>query len=777
VLLAAMTTISADSKRLEAKAQNMATPGIIPAWGAVQGVLFGSRSLRVVQERAFDTGLCSGRRNLVVAAPTNSGKSLVGLIGLIQAIHRGKRAVLLEPLRALAREKAEEIERLCAQLKAAVGWTFSIKVTTGDYRLDGECYADPAPGGELIVATPERLEAILRNPDHEPWLKTIGAVCVDEAQLIANPRRGPTLEYLITSFLCLPAPPRLFLLSATLGNVDAVRAWLDPCDVVQVSERYPALTKRVEEVGAGKTADDVVTRCLRDALASPQHQALVFVYQTAATEKLAQSLTASLGDLTGPTGAMAYNSKMSAAQREEVRQAFLSGSSRVVVTTSALAMGVNLPATHVIVRDLTYPGAESPEIGDLLQMMGRAGRGDQFGLAIVIRKPSDDRTTAELQQSLDQEILPEFRSAFTSTGFANDGVPAGVQQVLGLLARKGDTGATQVEIEAFFLRSFGGQHMAALTGAALYWLELNKLAYPDEHKQYRLTILGRHTALSVLPPALASGYARLLRDLLEGNAEDVVIANWKPLDHLVCLNLLYERSPSLRQFGDALVKTVDGWAERNALETPYLFQNWIRGAKGHSSAYEILGSLGIAAEGRTLEARKEAARKKAYNATFQAIVMYERSMGTSMQAIERQFGIKNFEGVEEKWRDELLWLTAGLARVLQIETFLSHLKETCHAPPERIRRVRRLIGMMRRDVFGLQEQIKYCSALGPLLKQLKRSGGKRGGVGIQSIRKLEEAGVKSFNEIQKLGYKGLVAKGVRRDIAMRICSFTQKRLT
>jgi len=67
------------------------------------------------------------------------------------------------------------------------------------------------------VATPERLEAILRNPDHAAWVDTIGAVCVDEAHLIANSRRGATLEYLITSFLCQPAPPRLFLLSATLA--------------------------------------------------------------------------------------------------------------------------------------------------------------------------------------------------------------------------------------------------------------------------------------------------------------------------------------------------------------------------------------------------------------------------------------------------------------------------------------------------------------------------------------------------------------------------------
>jgi helicase len=151
-------------------------------------------------------------------------------------------------------------------------------------------------------------------------------------------------------------------------------------------------------------------------------------------------------------------------------------------------------------------------------------------------------------------------------------------------------------------------------------------------------------------------------------------------------------------------------------------------------------------------------------------------MGASNETIERQYGIKNFEGVEESCRDGLLWLLSGVSRILEIKAFFFHLKETCNASPERIKRVKRLLGKMCHDTYDLQEQIKYCSALGPLLMQLKRSSGKRAGVGIQSIRKLEESGVTSYGELQKLGYEGLIAKGVRRDIAKRIYSFSRKRL-
>ena len=180
---------------------------------------------------------------------------------------------------------------------------------------------------------------------------------LDEAHLIGNPRCGPTQELLLTSLLLQPSPPRLVLLSATLGDLKRARRWLAPCDLAQVSERYPPLRKEVLSTGEGETADALVQRWLGDVLTGPDTQALVFVYQTASAEKLARDLSSTLGPLAGAGGAVAYHSKLSSAQRETARDAFLDGRSRVVVTTSALAMGINLPATHVVVRDLTYRGA------------------------------------------------------------------------------------------------------------------------------------------------------------------------------------------------------------------------------------------------------------------------------------------------------------------------------------------------------------------------------------------------------------------------------------
>jgi len=74
---------------------------------------------------------------------------------------------------------------------------------------------------------------------------------------------------------------------------------------------------------------------------------------------------------------------MPATVKTALRMAYIKGETRCLVSTTALGAGVNLPATHVIVRDLTFGREGAVPIGDLLQMMGRAGRGERVGRAVV----------------------------------------------------------------------------------------------------------------------------------------------------------------------------------------------------------------------------------------------------------------------------------------------------------------------------------------------------------------------------------------------------------
>src|SRR5205823_1545378 len=157
-------------KRLDGGLSGVAEPvpaggwdalGLPAPWAEVAGALAGGRAPRPVQALALGRQrLLEGRRNALVSAPTNAGKSLVGTLVLLEAVSRGQRAVLLEPLRAIAREKQEELQALRPELERLLGRPVRVRLSTGDYRLEDEHFASPPPGGELLIATPERLEAV-----------------------------------------------------------------------------------------------------------------------------------------------------------------------------------------------------------------------------------------------------------------------------------------------------------------------------------------------------------------------------------------------------------------------------------------------------------------------------------------------------------------------------------------------------------------------------------------------------------------------------------------
>lgn len=746
---------------------------------------------RAVQIEALkEHRILQHRRNLVVNAPTNSGKSLIGLLVLLEAVRRGRRAVLLEPLRAIAREKTDELQLVAPHLSNIFGRSVNIQISTGDYRLETETMASPPPNqGEILVATPERFEAITRNPEHDDWLTSVDAVCMDEAHLIGSPKRGATIEYLLTSLLCLPAPPRLVLLSATLGSGDRAREWLSPCDVINVTERYPLLHQEVLELASDEDANDVVCGFTAEVLQSdPSASFLVFVYQTRSAERLAELLRRALNEDAQSKVALAYHAQMSQIQRQAVRDSFVMGDCRCVVTTTALGLGVNLPASHVLVRDNTFMGVGPLGVADLMQMMGRAGRGDKAGHAAVIVRQGDGWKADDLANALREQKLPDFVSSFerqsrrtkSRTAVDKTVLVTIATHVAAQLARQFERGLSVAELERFFERSLAGKTLAQQVSASCAWLEepTQALAFVDEFKRYRLTKLGLAATRSVFPLDIAAGLAQLIRDLLTIDPTDGSLATWRPLDHLTVLELLSSNTPQLRPFSARLAEQVDSWMEKSSKHVPMLYRDWIAGEEDSSRAMEILGSLGILNPAKN-GAGPKWARCACYLAMFRSIILFERGEGASPEDLSRCWDIRNLEGVEERWRDNLLWLLSGLAQILDVRCVYYHLNEECGASAERIQRVKRLLGNMRAQTFELQHRLKYCSPLGSLLHSLRRTRipTARPSVGLSSIKRLEAAGITNFADLAQLELADLVRLGVRRDLASQIRAYVRRRLT
>jgi replicative superfamily II helicase len=751
----------------------------LPAkWRSVIGVLApGSRPHDIQIKALRDYRLLQSRRNLVVSGPTNSGKSLLGYLAILSGMADGRRALLIEPFRALAQEKYLDLVTLLPRLEKHLGKVPKVAITTGDYRLDGETLmASPPEDGEIVIATPERVEAILRNPDFDEWSSSSGVVCVDEAHLLADERRGPSLECVMTRFLCEKAPPRFVLLSATVGDCTAVQKWLEPCDVAFSNIRRPPLRQEIIKLDDGEEADDVLVAALERILAEPGTSAMIFVYRTADTVRLAAHISDKLKPLFGPGLAAAYHSKMAASAKADVRAAYESGKARCLVSTTALGAGVNLPATHVFVRDLTRAAIDPVPIREIVQMMGRAGRGDRPGYASVVLKPKDAWQEAELVQQIKSPNIPDLRSALLTEVTERRGQDRRsdlrpeqtARIVLGQLARRERQALT--EITSFFCHSFGGQEIADRVETSVQWLKSGEriLAW-QEDAEVGVTALGRVVARTSLPLEVGAGFGTLIRDILSCDAEDALLSSWNPLDTLLILELLNPREKGLKRYSKDMAEQVDDWIERSPAK-PALFARWIRGAAGTSRADEVLGSLGIKLEAERASA--DSARQYAYAAMVRAIVISQLGDGVRAEDVGRRWSISGLDGVQERWRDHLLWQLSGIAELLDVRCFYFHLKQECAADDARVAQVKQCFQTMRRGTFELLGSLRFCSPLGPFFRDLEDA---KAGVGARTKEKLEALGLTTMAEIHAKSDAELISAGIRRDILKRLRAYILKR--
>jgi helicase len=418
-------------------------------------------------------------RSVLLACPTASGKSLVAYLALLRAARAGRTGLYLVPLRALAYEKAEELEKF-AELGLKVG------ISIGDFDLP----ADRLDRLDVLVATSEKADGLLRRGS--PWLDRLGVVVADEVHLMRDHDRGPTLEVSLTRLKRSYPELQIVALSATIGNSEDVAAWLGADHVT--SEFRPVPLKlgvyrqgRITFTDLSSREipppDEAVPRLVRTAV-EDGGQALVFVNSRRASEQLARGLTSTVGRLLGgderararavadelgeiaeeetegtrrlaallPHGVAYHNASLTNPERRLVERGFRSRAVKALVATPTLAAGINLPARRVVVRDATrYDdrlGVQAPiPVTEIRQMLGRAGRPrfDPFGEAVLVaRTPDEEDRFLETYLSAPPEAI-ESRLASE---------PALRMHLLALVASRAVR--TEADLKEFFAGTFYG---------------------------------------------------------------------------------------------------------------------------------------------------------------------------------------------------------------------------------------------------------------------------------------------------------------------------------
>ncbi|RYI97453.1 MAG: DEAD/DEAH box helicase, partial [Actinomycetales bacterium] len=151
--------------------------------------------------RAIEDGL-----GVLVAAPTGSGKTIVGEFAIHLAVQTGRKCFYTTPIKALSNQKFND---LVARYGAE-----NVGLLTGDNSVNGE-----AP---IVVMTTEVLRNMLYAGSRT--LLGLGFVVMDEVHYLADRSRGAVWEEVI---IHLPESVSLVSLSATVSNAEEFGEWLE----------------------------------------------------------------------------------------------------------------------------------------------------------------------------------------------------------------------------------------------------------------------------------------------------------------------------------------------------------------------------------------------------------------------------------------------------------------------------------------------------------------------------------------------------------------------
>jgi len=338
-------------------------------------------TLLPVQSISIGSGLLDRKNQLVVSA-TATGKTLIGEIGGVSNILSGRGKMLfLVPLVALANQKYDQFTKKYSPL----GLTTALKV--GQSRI-GKGKGKGKLGkmrttidSDIIVGTYEGIDHLLRSGGAKR-LGDVGTVVMDEVHMIEDPERGPRLDGLIARLRYLYPQCQFIYLSATVGNPGWLADGLGS-KLVEYEERPVPLERHLLFGGPSEKLR------LINQLAKEEYnrkstkgfrgQTIVFTNSRRNCHKLSDALQ---------IRAAAYHGGLPYSERRRIEEGFANGRIPVVVTTAALAAGVDFPASQVIFEGLTM-GIEWLKQGEFLQMQGRAGRPDYHdrGIVVVMAEP------------------------------------------------------------------------------------------------------------------------------------------------------------------------------------------------------------------------------------------------------------------------------------------------------------------------------------------------------------------------------------------------------
>ncbi len=334
------------------------------------------------QRRAFaeiDADLAAGEAmQRLLMGEVGSGKTAVALYAMLRAVEAGYQAALMAPTETLAEQHAATLDRLLAGVD--VRFTLLTGATTAARRREG--LGRLASGElELVVGTHALLE-----PDVE--LARLGVAVVDEQhrfgvrQRRALAAKGPEVEG------STRAPHALHMTATPIPRTLSLTAYGD-LDATVLRE-MPAGRKPVKTWAVGEEKRAGAYEFIR-ARVREGRQAYVVCPLVEGSEKLEARAAAEeaerlrAGELRGFQVGLLHG-QMPAREKAEAMDAFASGRTDVLVATTVIEVGIDVPNATVMLIE----GAERFGLSQLHQLRGRVGRGSEGSFCILFADAESD---------------------------------------------------------------------------------------------------------------------------------------------------------------------------------------------------------------------------------------------------------------------------------------------------------------------------------------------------------------------------------------------------
>ena len=360
-----------------------------------------------IQEKAIPL-VSEGRHSLIIA-PTGEGKTEVALLPILdRMMSEGKTkpisVLYIAPLRALNRDLLDRIEWWSME------FGFRVEVRHGDTSARQRRKQALRPP-DVLITTPETLQAILPGSTMRKHLANVKHVVVDEVHELAEDKRGVQLSLALERLAAIAGEFQRIGLSATVGSPEDVAQFLggsrnvDICKVdflgnASISVEYPRPTdadsSTAKRLMIARSSASRLRR-IRE-LVDSHTSTLVFVN----TRDMAEILSSRFNLWDREVGVDVHHSSLSSGVRIDTEKRFKSEEIKGIICTSSMELGIDVGSVDLVIQ------YESPrQAARLIQRVGRSGHRtglNSKGVVITVNPDDVIESMVVARRTKDEEI-------------------------------------------------------------------------------------------------------------------------------------------------------------------------------------------------------------------------------------------------------------------------------------------------------------------------------------------------------------------------------------